>query len=322
VIADLHLDVLCDVAERRAAGDADPFAQRHLPSLRAAGVRVQVLPAFVADAQVPELALRATISQLELARREAERSQGALRIVQSRAELAEALDEGAIAGVLALEGVDALGRDPAMIRPLHRLGVRMAGLTWNRSNAFADGLSDETGAGLTPRGRALLDEMAELGMALDLSHLSPRGCALALEHFDGTVLASHANAGAVHANPRNLEDDVLAAIGERGGVVGLCATPAFTGPGDPAVQLTRHRDHIASLAGQAAVAFGADFCDFFGPDVAPLLPEDPDDVDRALAAQPEPDRATFYRDVLAAAGETEDGPLAWGNAMAVLERVL
>jgi len=322
VIADLHLDVLTDAWMRRAVGDPDPVGERHLPFLQAADVRVQVLPAFVADEQVPELALRVTIAQLDLARREAEESGGALRIVDNRAELDDALASGAIAGVLALEGVDALGRDPGMIRSMHRLGVRMAGLTWNRSNAFADGLADETGVGLTPLGRELLDEMGALGMALDVSHLSPRGCELALEHFEGTVLASHSNADAVHHNPRNLADDVLAAIGERGGVVGLVATPAFTGPGDAAAQLARHHDHIARVAGPKAVAFGADFCDYFGPDVAALLPDDPGETDLALLRQPEPDRSTFYRDVLAASGQEADGPLAWSNAMALLERVL
>jgi microsomal dipeptidase-like Zn-dependent dipeptidase len=87
----------------------------------------------------------------------------------------------------------------------------MAGLTWNRANAFADGLAEQTGAGITGLGFELLDEMGQLGMALDLSHLSPRGCELALERYGGPVLASHANAAAVFANPRNLADDVLAA---------------------------------------------------------------------------------------------------------------
>jgi microsomal dipeptidase-like Zn-dependent dipeptidase len=157
---------------------------------------------------------------------------------------------------------------------------------------------------------------------LERFQVSPLGCELALGHFGGTVLASHANADAVHHNPRNLSDEVLAAIGERGGVVGLCATPAFTGPGDAVGQLARHHDHIARVAGPPAVAFGADFCDYFGADLAALLPDDPDETDLALLRQPEPDRATFYRDVLTAAGQESDGPLAWSNAMALLERVL
>jgi membrane dipeptidase len=323
LIADLHLDVLLDVFERRAAGDADPFGERHLPALREAGVRIQVLPAFVPDEFLPGDALRVTIAQLEVAHREAERPDGALRIVRDRAELREALESGAIAGVLALEGVEALGDDPELLRPLHRLGVRMAGLTWNRANAYADGLGVEVSTGLTALGERLLGEMEELAIGLDISHLSRRGCERALDAFGGTVLASHANAAAVHASPRNLDDDVLAAIGRRGGVVGLCATPAFTGTGPFAEMLARHHAHICAVAGVEAVAFGADFCDFFGPSLeAPLLPDPPGEADLALARQPEPERATFYAEVLSAAGEPDGGPLAAGNALRVLDRVL
>jgi membrane dipeptidase len=322
VIADLHLDALLDVLERRELGDDDAFAQRHLPMLEAAGVRAQVLPAFVDDRHLPESALRVTIQQLDAARREADRSDGRLRIVERAMELREAIADGAVAGILSLEGVEALGRDPGMIRTLHRLGVRMAGLTWNRANAFADGLAEQTGAGITGLGFALLDEMGQLGMALDLSHLSPRGCELALERYGGPVLASHANAAAVFANPRNLADDVLAGIGERGGVVGLCAIPAFVGPGDPAQRLAEHHAHVAAVAGADAAAFGADFCGFFGDMEPPLLPDHPTDVDTLLARQAEPARETFYAEVLSATGQPEDGPLAWGNAVRFLEGVL
>lgn len=323
MIADLHLDALLDVFEREAVGESDVFARRHLPALRAAGVGVQVLPAFVPDEFLPEAALRVTIAQLEAGRRTAEASGGALRIVETAAELREALADGAIAGVLALEGVEALGRDPDMLAPLWRLGVRMAGLTHNRANAFADGVGEDDGAGITALGGELLERMSELGVALDLSHLSRRGCAIALERFGGPVLASHANADAVHRNPRNLTDDVLAELGRRGGVVGLCAIPAFIGAGDPYRRAAEHHAHVAALAGPAAVAFGADFCDYFGPDTdGPLLPDDPSPADLALAEQPEPDRGSYYARVLDAAGQPADGALASANAVRFLEAAL
>ena len=323
MIADLHLDALLDIFERESLGDRDVFARRHLPELRAAGVRVQVLPAFVPDDYLPEAALRVTIAQLEAGRRAAEASDGELRIVETAAELHEALAAGAIAGVLALEGVEALGRDPAMLVPLWRLGVRMAGLTHNRANAFADGVGEHDGPGISGLGIELLERMAELGVALDLSHLSRRGCAIALERFAGPVLASHANADVVHRSPRNLADDVLGELGRRGGVVGLCAVPAFVGSGDPYQRAAEHHRHVTSVAGAAAVAFGADFCDYFGPDTdGPILPDDPSSDDLALARQPEPDRGSYYARVLQATGETEDGPLASANALRFLEAAL
>ena len=117
---------------------------------------MQVLPTFVDDPLVPEAALRTVLRQIDAAWREQEESEGALRIVTTGAELAEALDSGAVAGILALEGVEALGREPALIATLYRLGVRMAGLTWNRSNDFADGLAEDRGVGVTPLGIELL----------------------------------------------------------------------------------------------------------------------------------------------------------------------
>ena len=322
MIADLHLDLLLDAVRRRAAGERDVFRRRHLPALAAAGVRVQVLPMFVPDELVPDGALRYTLQQIDAARREQEESGGALRIVESAAELHAVLAQhGTVAGILALEGAEALGRDPGLIASLRRLGVRMASLTWNRANEFADGLAEDRGIGLTPLGRRLLAEMEQQGVALDLSHLTPRGCRAALDCFGSPVLASHANARAVHDNPRNLDDELLAAIGERDGVVGLCAVPAFVGSGPFAVRLAAHHRHVAERAGPGAAAFGADFCDYLGDDIGlPLLPDEPSPEDLELARRPEPPRETFYADVLAAVGGSEG--LGAGNALRFLERVL
>ena len=75
----------------------------------------------------------------------------------------------------------------------------MVGLTWNAANAFADGAGEARDGGLTAAGRALVARLGELGVSLDLSHLSRRGCAEALEAATGPVLASHCLTDAVHA---------------------------------------------------------------------------------------------------------------------------
>src|SRR5690606_3332672 len=95
------------------------------------------------------------------------------RLVTNAAELRRARDEGVIALILAVEGADPLDRDVGLARVFHRLGLRMIGLTWNRANQFAQGLAEDTGAGVTPTGRELLRVMEALGMILDVSHLSP-----------------------------------------------------------------------------------------------------------------------------------------------------
>ena len=323
---DLHSDLLADVEARRVQGERDVFRARHLPALQAAGVRVQGLAIYIDTAFVPEGALRRALSQVEAAHRDAEESEGALRIVSSAAELDEALADGAVAGILAFEGTEALGRDPGLIRLFARLGVRLTGLTWNRATAFSDGLVEDSGGGISPLGRRLLAEMEECGIALDLAHLPRRATEQALELFGGEVLCSHGNAHAVWANGRNNADDVLDALAARDGVCGLAAQRVFVGPGEAAEQLAAHRDHIASR-GAGLPAWGGDFTDFL-PEGTPEPPHLglPPDSDRSLNELGEIDRRTIYGEVdalvRAAHGDGAADALAHGNALRFLRRAL
>jgi membrane dipeptidase len=325
--ADLHSDLLLDVLLRRIAGERDVVAARHLEPLRQAGVRVQVLAAWTDPALPQEAALPVALRTLEAAHREAEASDGAFRVATTAAELDAGLEAGALVGVLALEGAEPLGADPELLPTFHRLGVRMVGPTWNRANAFADGAAEPRAAGLTAAGRGLVQLLGELGMALDLAHLSRRACSEALELATGPVLASHANADAVYASARNLPDDVLAEVGRRDGVVGLNFVPVFVGDGPSAERLADHHAHLARVAGPHAPACGADFIGFLPP--APQPPESrlPPGVDPALARRPEPPRETAYADLAAelrrrGVEEPAVDAVLGGNALRFLRRLL
>jgi membrane dipeptidase len=327
-VVDLHSDLLLDLEYRRVRGERDVFRRVHLPVYQAAGLRVQVLAVFIESVFLPDGALRAALRLIEAALREEEESQGALRLVRTGAELDEALAAGAVAGILSLEGAEPLGREPGLVRVLERLGVRLIGPTWNRANAFADGVGEPGGAGLTVLGERLLDEMQELGMGLDLSHLSPRATEAALRRYSGTVLASHSNSYSVYANARNAGDELLAEIGRRGGVAGLNALRAFIGPGDPATGLANHAQAIAKAAGPQGTAFGCDFTDYLPPSPAEA-PELglPKDTDRSLLELDPVARDTIYADVadeLRRRGTPEEQVqgLLSGNALRVLRRCL
>lgn len=327
MIVDLHSDLLLDLADRRVAGERDVFRTRHLPALRAGGVRVQVLAIYCSTQHVTDLALRHALRLIDVAYREADESQGALRIVTDAAGLDAALRDGAIAGILSLEGAEPLGRDPELVRVFARLGVRAIGLTWNRANDFADGATEDRGAGITPTGRRLLQEMAAVGIALDLSHLTERAAHDAIEHAPGAVFASHSNAGAVYPSLRNLSDGVLEGIGERGGVCGLNLVPVFLGPDPVGPQAAAHARHIARVGGASVPALGADFVAFLshGPaEPAHLRP--PDGPDPSLGDAPEPPRETAYDEigtaVTADAGAPAADALLRENALAFLRRAL
>ena len=139
------------------------------------------------------------------------------------------------------------------------LGVRMASLTWNRRNAFADGTAESPRGGLSRIGRALVDRMTGLPIAFDLAHANEGTFFEVLERIgDRPVLVSHALCRAVHDHPRNLSDDQLRALAERDGVVGLMALPFVMHESERSISyLIDHVDHLVQTIGIATSAWAA-----------------------------------------------------------------
>jgi len=265
--ADLHGDILLDVVERRRKGEPRVLVNHHLEALRRGGVRIQVLPIYVWSDYLPESALRQAMRTVNALYEEVAESPEHFVLVERRQDLQRARDEGKVGLLMAFEGADPLDRDVGLVRIFHRLGLRMVGLTWNRANQFAQGLAEDTGAGVSVVGRSLLELMGELGIILDLSHLSPSSFWSALEDFQGPVVASHSNAYAVCGHPRNLTDDQIKAIAARGGLIGLNFLPRFVGGNDLLQGLVRHAGYIRDLVGLSPLALGPDFMNYL-PDVS------------------------------------------------------
>lgn len=120
--------------------------------------------------------------------------------------------------------------------------------------------------GLTPRGREFVEEMERLGIIPDVSHLSDAGFFDVLEATRKPFVASHSNARAVCPNVRNLTDDMIRRLSDRGGVMGLNFCPDFleekpVGEGNPGTiaAVVRHAQHIAKVGGIEVLGLGSDF---------------------------------------------------------------
>jgi membrane dipeptidase len=284
-VFDGHNDVLSRLLEAGAeapagflAGDGDG----HLDLVRAerggfAGGCFAVFTAsppehaYASDAYMApvdrERALPEALAQVALLLRLERDSGGRLRVARGTADL----DGDGVAAVLHLEGAEPIGPDLAELEVLHAAGLRSLGLTWSRPNAFATGVpfafpgSPDQGPGLTDRGRALVRACGELAILVDVSHLNARGFWDVLELTDGPLVASHSNAHALCASPRNLTDDQLRAIGERRGLVGINFHAGFLradGRDDadtPLAAIAEHAAHVAELAGVECVGLGSDF---------------------------------------------------------------
>lgn len=272
-VADSHLDLLLAVRHQRERGHEDPFGEFWLPQLRAGGVRLQVLPVCTEEQFAGEGALRRCLLLLEEARHLAATHADEVAIVESAADLEECLTSGRIALVLAIEGAEPVGRDLEVLDLLWRAGVRMVSLSWNRRTMLADGIAEtDTGGRLTSLGVAAVRRLEDLGVMVDVSHLSEAGFFHLCEVAQRPFIASHSSCRALHDHPRNLSDAQLAEVAAREGFVALNAFGPFLTDQPPTLEhLVDHVEHAISVLGPRRVGLGTDFIDDVAEVVDPIF---------------------------------------------------
>lgn len=173
----------------------------------------------------------------------------------------DTLEPDEIGAVLTLEGADAFGNDMAKLRHLYRLGVMSIGLTWNNANLCADGAGEPRGGGLTTLGKEVVKMNNENRVLTDVSHLPVKGFWNVMEHAD-YPFASHSNARALCDHVRNLHDDQIKAMFDKGGYIHVVFNPPFLRSDGKTATISdcvRHIDHLCSLGGVNQIGFGSDF---------------------------------------------------------------
>ena len=134
--------------------------------------------------------------------------------------------------------------------------IRAVTLTWNGENRIAGGAY--TDIGLKPFGREVISRLNKCGISCDLSHLNRKSFFEAGECAQ-TVFASHSCCDKTHRHLRNLTDDQIKYIAERGGVIGLCFYPEFLGTKYVFEGLWRHLNHLLNLGFENNISVGSDF---------------------------------------------------------------
>lgn len=262
-IVDAHCDTLWaapkqqrDFTQRSAQGHID------IPRLQEAGVVLQFFALFSDPAHGSHGYTRKALEMIDRFYQAVNKSEGFWPLLW-RHQIDKVRAGEGIAGLLAIEGGEALGGSVEILRCFYRLGVRSVGLTWNGRNELADGqMETGSGGGLTRAGVEVVQEMERLGMLIDVSHLSDHGFWHVLEVAKGPVIASHSNARSVCAHLRNLTDEQIHALAERGGFIGMNLMPDFLREDGQARidDVIRHIDHMANVVGSAAhIGLGSDF---------------------------------------------------------------
>ncbi len=273
IVIDAHSDILMDVTDGHCQlGERfEPEGlttrcvrgQMDLPRLQEGGVTAQVLAIYVEE-RYHDNPLRRALDMISAFYRELEVNRDHMLLGRRVEDICRAKREGKVAMLLSLEGAEPLEKDPGLLRVFYELGVRLIGLTWNWRNAAADGWdASQLPGGLTPFGRALVEEMGHLGMVVDIAHIAKPGFWEVVEVTSGPIIGSHC---VTWGDWHSLDDDQLRAIARTGGVV--CAI----GVTQPDLQsIVTQIQHIADVAGVEHVGFGADY---YGLDIAPKGLED------------------------------------------------
>ncbi|WP_276857227.1 dipeptidase [Intestinimonas timonensis] len=239
---------------RRQTGHLD------LERRRGKGRWAQFFATFGSPEDMPDRSLwEVFLEEYALFRSEIDANADLVTFCRTGAEAEAAFAAGKTAAFLSAEGAELLDCDLEKLRMAHRMGVRIVNITWNHPNALSGTNAEEPDRGLSEQGRAFVKTMGELGMLVDVSHLSDPGFWDVMEITNRPVVATHSNSRAVFPHPRNLTDEQFTAIINTNGVAGLNMYAGFLGDDPDFDTVVSHLEHFLALGGENNVSMGGDW---------------------------------------------------------------
>ena len=279
-VFDLHCDTLSELRYAEKAGTPKSFAQNDLhidlQKLKKGDYMLQCFAAFVnlGDKTPGADPLVTALEEIDVFKRIMEKYPEDIAPVYQPSDIRKNAAEGKISGMLTIEEGGCCKGSLGVLRRLQELGVRMMTLTWNYPNELAapnanpgGPLVANTETGLTERGFAFLEEMEKLHITADVSHLSDKGFWDIANHSTRPFAASHSNCRALSPHNRNLTDEMIRALAEKGGIAGLnyCASFVDADSAHPKLcrstveRLAKHAAHFKQVGGIEVISLGSDF---------------------------------------------------------------
>jgi len=174
-------------------------------------------------------------------------------------DLLRAPEQGKLAVIVGFQNSTHF-REVGDVERYFALGQRVSQLTYNERNRLGSGCKVAYDSGLTSLGRAVVEEMNRVGMAVDVSHCGERTSREAIAASRSPVLVTHSNCRAlVPWQPRCKSDEIIRLMAAGGGVMGITVVRAYVGGGSPDLdRLLDHFDHVARLVGPEHVGLGSD----------------------------------------------------------------
>ena len=267
---DLHCDSILEIYTKKK-DLADLAGHINLEKLQRGGVLMQCFAAFIATYDCAERngihvgAYELFCAMADIFDRQMALYPDVLAPARSYADVVKNRAEGKISALLTVEDAVPLAGRIERVDEMFARGVRMAALLWNYENSLGFPNSPdarEHAKPLKPFGREAVERMNELGIIVDVSHLSEGGFWDVADISRKPFIASHSCVRALCDHSRNLTDAQLRAVAEHGGIVGVNFNSGFlNGREDytPNADIVRHMDYIRQKAGIESVALGSDF---------------------------------------------------------------
>jgi membrane dipeptidase len=212
-------------AEKRTMHERSENGHVDIPRLLEGGVDCQVFSHFVEPIYNP-IAPHRMLQVLGYSLNEIEKSDK-VSLVKNHDEIVSNKGKR-LSFMIGFEGGEALVNDLRLLKVYHTVGLRRLTLTWNNRNMIADGVTwQRSKGGLTEFGADVVEECNKLGVMVDVSHMTDQGVWDTLEVSQKPVIASHSNCRAICSHNRNLTDEMIQALTEKKGVIGVNYVPFF-----------------------------------------------------------------------------------------------
>ncbi len=273
--ADLH----CDMLYRAWKKNAEEIfrmdgAMADVSKIIRGGCRLQLYAVFMPDEEEicetgrpwegDDAYIRKAVDTF---RRTAERHGDVFAAARNMEDVERGAAEGKACGMLSMEDGRAVQGSFEKLRAFYEMGIRVMGLTWNHANCFGFPNStdrEEMGRGLTDFGKEAITCMEEMGMLIDVSHLSDGGFWDVARLSRRPFIASHSNCRALNPHPRSMTDEMIRKLADCGGVLGLNFCSEFLtqdiGQRESRVEdLARQLRHRINVGGLGCAAIGTDF---------------------------------------------------------------
>ena len=184
-----------------------------------------------------------------------------IKHVLSYQDVKSVYESGKIGALMSIEEGGVLGGDLDKLKQAYQDGVRLITLTWNYPNNLGEPHCGEQHKKLTPKGIEFVEVMQDLGIIVDCSHLNDAGTEQLGDILDVPFVASHSNAREITAHTRNLPDNLIKLIANKGGVIGLNFAQSFLGtsPVSRIEDIVKHGLYLINKGGEDVVALGTDF---------------------------------------------------------------